>query len=179
MEQFRPIKGCLVSNLGRVMVDGKIVIPYRKQRRDRVIINGKDLLVHRLVAEAFIGEFAGHIKHKDGNTYNNSVDNLQFCPVVRSKRIKEPAPIEYKEYESYYVTPCGKVYSPKAGVYMKRIYRPGRGYAVCLKIKGRSTTRYIHKLMAELYLYKPEGATKIVHIDGNRFNNDVDNLQWV
>ena len=178
MEEFKPIKGCLVSNLGRVMIDGQIVTPHRRQGRDRVIVNGNDLLVHQLVAEAFIGDKAGYVKHKDGDTHNNSVDNLQYCPIVRAKRVREPAPIQYKEYGSYYITPCGKVYSPKVNAYLKRIYRQDRGYAVSLKLKGKSTTRFIHRIMAELYLHKPEGATRLVHLDGNKFNNDIDNLQW-
>lgn len=38
-------------------------------------------LVHRLVADAFIGNFIDTkmtVNHKDGNRYNNNVDNLEW-----------------------------------------------------------------------------------------------------
>ena len=42
---------------------------------------GKDFLVHRLVAFAFIPEVEGKtsINHKDGNPRNNNVENLEWC----------------------------------------------------------------------------------------------------
>lgn len=44
-------------------------------------INGKSVLAHRLVAEAFIPKIDGneHVNHKDGNKLNNHVDNLEWC----------------------------------------------------------------------------------------------------
>ena len=41
----------------------------------------RQMLVHRLVAEAFIEkqDGKGFVNHKDGNKHNNSADNLEWC----------------------------------------------------------------------------------------------------
>lgn len=39
---------------------------------------GKSFLVHRLVADAFLGPSTMQVNHKDGNKENNSVDNLEY-----------------------------------------------------------------------------------------------------
>src|SRR5690606_30393124 len=53
----------------------------------------------------------------------------------------------------------------------------GRGY---LKVSlGRSNVRYIHRLVAEAFLPIPEGEAHVNHIDGNKANNVLSNLEWV
>lgn len=37
----------------------------------------------------------------------------------------------------------------------------------------------VHKLVAEYFLPNPYNLTDIHHIDGNKTNNDVNNLQWI
>lgn len=40
----------------------------------------KTILVHRLIAHTFLGMIEGYeINHKDGNTKNNCISNLQIC----------------------------------------------------------------------------------------------------
>lgn len=52
-------------------------------------------------------------------------------------------------------------------------------YHVQLYKNGVASTKLIHILVADAFLPKPEGKTEINHIDGNKANNAVSNLEWV
>lgn len=79
-----------VSNLGRVrslrehVPKGKILTPFDNGGYDRVTFRinykQKNLLVHRLVAKAFIPNPCNKevVNHKDGNKKNNCVSNLEW-----------------------------------------------------------------------------------------------------
>lgn len=52
-------------------------------------------------------------------------------------------------------------------------------YSVDLCVHGKSKAYNVHRLVAETFLPKPEGMTEVNHIDGNKKNNHVENLEWV
>lgn len=43
---------------------------------------------------------------------------------------------------------------------------------------GKERTHLVHRLVAEAFLPLIEGKNYVNHIDGNRLNNSVDNLEW-
>lgn len=63
-----------------------------------------------------------------------------------------------------------------------RLMRPednGNGYLIiALKGNGKRKNHYIHRLVAEAFLDKPDGAEVVNHIDYDRYNNRVSNLEW-
>lgn len=93
-------KGYQVSNLGRVRTFNKITyskLHGERHWKDRILKeandkknkmlsvclykNGKQkrYLIHRLVAETFLGKQKNMtVNHKDGNRYNNKLDNLEW-----------------------------------------------------------------------------------------------------
>ena len=50
---------------------------------------------------------------------------------------------------------------------------------VQLNANGKSYNRSVGKLVAEAFLEKPEGNCLVNHKDGDKMNNQVDNLEWI
>lgn len=87
--------------------------------------------------------------------------------------------ISIPNYEHFLVSNLGRVRNSKTGNFIA-IGDNGRGYCNCkLKANGISKTVYVHRLVAEAFL--PDWGTKLQvnHIDKNKKNNRVDNLEMV
>lgn len=54
-----------------------------------------------------------------------------------------------------------------------------RGYCrVNINKKGKRQTLYVHRLIASTFIENPENKRTVNHIDGNKQNNHVSNLEW-
>lgn len=88
-EIWKTIKGFenyQVSNHGRIKRNEKILKPIKSRNGYLHIFlyskgKSKQLLVHRIVANAFIENKNNfkEINHIDGNKQNNAIDNLEWC----------------------------------------------------------------------------------------------------
>lgn len=87
---------------------------------------------------------------------------------------------DVKDYEgSYLVSDKGRVKSLITG----RILKPqccGSGYLkVMLRVSYKVyKNAMIHRLVAEAFIPNPEQKKTVNHIDGNKCNNEVSNLEW-
>lgn len=55
----------------------------------------------------------------------------------------------------------------------------GKGYLYIQIGKGVENRRYIHRLVAELFIPNPDNLPQVNHKDGDKSNNHVENLEWV
>lgn len=83
--------------------------------------------------------------------------------------------------DGYFVTPDGEIYSSLNRRLLKvRQGTKPAGY----KFIGITTDfgpkyKHVHRLVAQTFIPNPENLPEVNHIDGNKSNNRVQNLEWV
>lgn len=81
-------------------------------------------------------------------------------------------------YDSYSVSTNGQIRNDITGK-VKSIRVNKRGYPIVdLYSDGNRRTERVHRLVADAYIINPDNKPQINHIDGNKMNNNVDNLEW-
>lgn len=76
----------------------------------------------------------------------------------------------------YLVSSDGDVYS----IRRHKILKPGISGSGYYKVMLDADQLYIHRLVAKAFLFRDSSdKTEVDHIDHNRHNNDVHNLQWI
>lgn len=87
-----------------------------------------------------------------------------------------------KNYDDYYITENGKIYSKKMGNLLElKPYLDSQGKYFLIKLidnNGIRKSKLVHRLVAEAFLPNPNGYPEINHKDKNTQNNDLSNLEW-
>lgn len=87
--------------------------------------------------------------------------------------------VAIKDFDGYFVTKSGVVFSNKRGQLIPRKPHMVRGYVRVNMRSGRLTgLKLVHRLVAETFLPNPKNRAEVNHKDGNKLNNHVDNLEW-
>ena len=85
------------------------------------------------------------------------------------------------EASNYEISNLGNVRNKTTLQVLKGRLSKSGYYQVSLKIDetGKFTNRYIHRLVAQNWIDNPENKREVNHKDGNKINNNVNNLEWV
>ena len=79
----------------------------------------------------------------------------------------------------FWLEDTGRLHNVKTGRWLKGGINKGYHF-YSIYFKGKQYILYTHRIVAEYFLPAPkEGQTIVHHLDGNRLNNNVNNLEWV
>ena len=88
-----------------------------------------------------------------------------------------------KGYSNYEVSNLGNIrninyHNEKRKQNLKQIKSNRRFMVVSLPYKDGFKSVPIHRLVAETFIPNPDNLPQVNHIDGNRYNNTINNLEW-
>ena len=86
--------------------------------------------------------------------------------------------VKIEGFENYEVSNLGKVRNIKSGRILKPFLHRD-GYLVHgLYENNKRKNLFLHRIMAIAFIDNPEEKPKVNHIDENKLNNDLSNLEW-
>jgi hypothetical protein len=82
------------------------------------------------------------------------------------------------EYENYIIFENGSILNCITDRFL--VINNGKDFyrTVRLNKNGVAKTYKLHRLLAEAFRHKPFGSNYVNHIDGNKLNNHISNLEW-
>lgn len=83
-----------------------------------------------------------------------------------------------KGFENYYIYDDGRVYSTFTQKFLVQTVNKGGYLYVNLYDKDGKHSKKIHRLVAMNFIPNPDNLPQVNHIDGNKLNNHVENLEW-
>ena len=86
---------------------------------------------------------------------------------------------DIKGYPGYQISNLGRVWSIKTQRYLKgTVSMSGYVYVHLTAANGKHKKERLHRLVAIAFLDNPDDLPQVNHLDENKLNNCVDNLEW-
>jgi len=87
--------------------------------------------------------------------------------------------INIENYPNYYVDNEGNIYSKKSRKCLKGMKNASGYVYVTLCANRKKKNMYVHRLVAKYFIDNLHNKKYVNHIDFNKSNNNVKNLEWV
>lgn len=94
---------------------------------------------------------------------------------------------QINEFPQYHIDTDGKILSPRqtharlSSPYLKHSVS-NSGYAYVRfwsKEENKYYSRFVHRVLAETFIPNPQNKSQVNHINGNKLDNRIENLEWV
>ena len=85
--------------------------------------------------------------------------------------------IKIENYNNYSISNLGNVRNDKTGRILKPYIKPS-GYKQ-VQLGRKTIPQYIHRLVAIAFIPNIENKPQVNHINGNKGDNRIENLEWV
>lgn len=121
-----------------------------------------------------------YTKKKANGTYSPQIDQRIIAKSKRKIIITDDM-FPILEFDGYYIKKNGEVFSTQRGGELRplRCNASSSGYrAVRIKSNGGKIFIGVHRLLAIMFIPNPHSKPCINHIDGNKLNNSLENLEW-
>ena len=82
------------------------------------------------------------------------------------------------EGEGHFISKSGKIFSTKKNRFLSISVKKDGYCLVGLFINNKMALRYMHILLAKQFIPNPENKPEVNHIDFNKANNSLNNLEW-
>lgn len=85
-----------------------------------------------------------------------------------------------REFPQYQISNLGNIKNKNNKILVVGKRKSNSGYIqVRLSKNGKYYYRYLHRLLAEAFIKNNNNYRTVNHIDGNKLNNKLNNLEWV
>lgn len=85
---------------------------------------------------------------------------------------------EIKDAPGYGITNKSRVVNLKEGTLLKPKVDATGYLKVTMFLEGRRVEKRVHRLVAEYFIPNPDGLPIVNHLDGDKTNADISNLEW-
>lgn len=111
----------------------------------------------------------------------NKFGNVKYNPYLSS--MKNTNKKEHPVYKGYWFDKDGNAFSTRQGGKMKSkkpvINKSSGGYYyMTVSQNGKVCSKSVHRMVAETWIPNPDNKETVDHINMNKLDNSVSNLQW-
>lgn len=110
------------------------------------------------------------------NYINTPSGKFYFNYVEPKVTLSESELSEFEQlngYTDYLIHRDGRIYNTSRKMFLKSCV--DKGY---ISVKLNGITTILHRLLAIQFVPNPENKVNVIHIDGDKLNNDISNLRW-
>ena len=125
------------------------------------------------VGKVLVGsnQTAGGFKWEYKDDSNKPRENIETSDAKSLEFISE-------NLKNYFVYKNGDIFNKSRRMFLKPCLNAKGASYVTLTKGDKKQNFYVQQLVAMCYIPNPQGKKRVKHIDGNKSNNSVENLEW-